>query len=390
VKPAPFTYVRVASVEAAVAWLARGGGEARLLAGGQSLVPMMNMRLVRPAVVVDVNGVPGLDGISPLADGGLSLGALVRHEDLLASPVVADRAPLLAAAAAHVGHRAIRNRGTLGGSLAHADPAAELPAAVVALDARLAVAGPGGVRHVAAADFFVGLFATALAPDEMLTAVVLPAPAPGGWSFAELARRPGDFALAGVAGVLEGDVRGGCARARLVAFGAGDRPLRLAPAEALLAGARVDEALARRAGEAAAAVTAPLDDVHAGADYRRHLVAVLTERVVLDAWRRLVATPPQTRPRRTVPRRGPRPPTPPAPETRDGAAIRIRLTVNGVPVDRAVADRRSLADLLREDLGSPAPTSAASTACAAPAPCSWTAAARGRACSSPPSSTERR
>lgn len=285
-KPAPFAYVRARSVDEAVAWLARSG-EARILAGGQSLIPLMNLRLVRPATVVDINTVPGLEEIRELPDGGLGLGALVRHTDLATSPLVRSRAPLLAAAAAHVGHRAIRNRGTLGGSLAHADPAAELPAATLALEARLTVAGPRGVRAVAAADFFLGLFATALASEELLTAVEVPPPAPAGWGFAEVARRAGDFALAGVAAVLHADGRGACGRARLVAFGAADRPLQLGAAEALLHDARVEPALARLGGEAAAAECAPLDDVHASAAYRRHLVGVVTERALLQAAARL-------------------------------------------------------------------------------------------------------
>jgi carbon-monoxide dehydrogenase medium subunit len=289
VKPAPFTYVRARTLDEAVAWLARGGGEARILAGGQSLVPLMNMRLVRPATVVDINAVPGLAQIQATAAGGVRLGALVRHADLAAAPLARARAPLLAVAAAHVGHRAIRNRGTLGGSLAHADPAAELPAAALALDARVIVAGPRGERAIAAAEFFHGLFATALGGDEVLTAVELAAP-PEGWGFAEVARRAGDFALAGVAAALRGGA-GTCREARLVAFGAGDRPLRLPPAETLLRGAPVDDALARRAGEAAAAACAPADDVHASAAYRRHLVAVLTERALREAWQRLAAGP---------------------------------------------------------------------------------------------------
>jgi carbon-monoxide dehydrogenase medium subunit len=190
-KPAPFRYARVASAAEAVAILAAGAGEAKLLAGGQSLVPLLNMRLVRPAVLVDLNGARELERIGPEPDGGLVLGALVRHTDLATSPLVRERAPLLAAAARHVGHAAIRNRGTLGGSLAHADPAAELPAALVALDAELALLGPRGSRRVAAAEFFRGLLSTALAADELLTEVRVPA-SPPGWGFAEVARRPGD------------------------------------------------------------------------------------------------------------------------------------------------------------------------------------------------------
>jgi carbon-monoxide dehydrogenase medium subunit len=314
VKPAPFEYRRARSVDEAVAWL-REDPEAKLLAGGQSLVPMMNMRLVRPSRLVDINAIPSLDTITPLGDGGLAIGALARHHDLATAPPVRERAPLLATAAAHVGHRAIRNRGTLGGSLAHADPAAELPAALVALDAVIIATGPRGSRRIAADAFFVGLLATALAPDEILIGVEIPAQRGAGWGFAEVARRAGDFAIAGVAGVLlpDGTAGGRSMRARLVAFGAGDRPVRLTAAESILAGAPVapggaawiapetanraasggasDAArdVATRAGTAAAGACSPSDDVHASADYRRHLVGVLTEEVVGDAWGRLAA-----------------------------------------------------------------------------------------------------
>ena len=261
--------------------LADAGGEGKLLAGGQSLVPMLNMRLARPAIVVDLNGVAGLDVIAPSAAGGLRLGALVRHADLVASPLVRERAPLLAEAARHIGHTAIRNRGTLAGSLAHADPAAELPAAVVALDASLVVVGRGGTRMVPAADFFVGLLTTALEADEVLTEIHVPPPR-GAWGFAELARRPGDFALVGVAARV-----GRGERARIVAFGVGDGPLRLTAAEAAVTGGALDAACARAAGTAARDACAPVDDLHASGEYRRHLAAILTEQAVGDALGRL-------------------------------------------------------------------------------------------------------
>jgi carbon-monoxide dehydrogenase medium subunit len=289
VKPAPFTYVRARSLDEALACL-DAAGEAKILAGGQSLVPMLNMRLVRPGTLVDINGLSGLDEIRATPDGGLVLGALARHSDLLASTLVRERAPLLAAATAHVGHRAIRNRGTLGGSLAHADPAAELPAAVVALDGTLTVAGPSGRRRILAREFFRGPLTTALEPRDLLVEIEIPGPAATAWGFAELARRAGDFALAGAVAVLR-PVPGarGRATARLVAFGCGDTPIRLAAAESLLAGAPIDSTVARATGEAAAAGVTPQGDVHASAEYRRHLVAVLTERAVLEAAARLRA-----------------------------------------------------------------------------------------------------
>jgi carbon-monoxide dehydrogenase medium subunit len=280
-KPAPFRYARPATAAEAVALLASSPGEVKLLAGGQSLVPLLNMRLVRPAVLIDLNGARELERIDPAPHGGLVLGALARHADLAAAPAVRERAPLLAEAARHVGHTAIRNRGTLGGSLAHADPAAELPAALLALDATLHLLGPRGTRPVAAADFFRGLLATALADDELLAEVTVAA-APRGWGFAEIARRPGDFALAGVAASLDA---GG--HVRVVGFGVADRPVRLRAAEAVAAAAPRDEAMPARAGAAAAADCDPASDVHASAEYRRHLATVLTEDALRQAVGRL-------------------------------------------------------------------------------------------------------
>ena len=265
--------------------LADAGGEAKILAGGQSLVPMLNMRLARPSLIIDVNAVHELNVIAPSAAGGLRIGALARHADLAASPLVLERAPLLAVAARHVGHTAIRNRGTLGGSLAHADPAAELPAAVVALDASLVVVGRSGTRMIPASDFFVGPLTTALEADEILTEIHIPPPR-GAWGFAELARRPGDFALVGVAAIV---VPAGSRTdsTRIVAFGIGDGPVRLRAAEDVLVGAAPDPACAPAAGSAAWQACAPADDLHASGAYRRHLAAVLTEQAIADAMTRL-------------------------------------------------------------------------------------------------------
>ena len=287
-KPASFRYARASTLAEAIALLAAAPGESKVLAGGQSLVPMLNMRLVRPAVLVDVNRLGELTGITPTPAGRLRIGALTRHAELVAAPVVIERAPLLAEAARHVGHAAIRNQGTLGGSLAHADPAAELPAALVALDARVLVTGPRGVREIPADALFRGLLTTALEADEILTAIEISAPPPG-WGFAEIARRPGDFALAGVAATLR-LAPGSPARidaARLVGFGVGDRPLRLSSAERLLAGGALDAVTAARAGAAAGPDCDPPSDVHGSAEYRRHLATVLTERALLQAGARL-------------------------------------------------------------------------------------------------------
>ena len=288
-KPAPFRYARPSSLAEATALLAAAPGDTKLLAGGQSLVPMLNMRLVRPAVLVDVTRLRELTGITPLPGGGLRLGALTRHAELAASPLVRERAPLLAEAARHVGHAAIRNQGTLGGSVAHADPAAELPAALVALDARVQVTGPRGAREIAADAFFRGLLTTTLEADEILTAIEVPAAPPGGWGFVEIARRPGDFALAGVAVTLPSPPLGGegIQGVRLVGFGVGDRPIRLGGAERVLAGTRLDAESAARAGAAAGADCDPPSDVHGSVDYRRHLASVLVERALLQAGARL-------------------------------------------------------------------------------------------------------
>jgi CO/xanthine dehydrogenase FAD-binding subunit len=283
VKPAPFEYVRARTLDEALAAL---DADSKVLAGGQSLVPMLNMRLVRPVRLVDINAVPGLTGVRARPDGGLDVGALTRHTDLLAAPLVKERAPLLAAATAHIGHRAIRNRGTVGGSLAHADPAAELPAALLALDASVVIAGRGGHRRVELEAFFLGALTTALAPDEIVIRVEIPDARGAGWGFAEVARRPGDFAIAGVAAVLRGG-NGPRVAARVVAFGADERPVRLRAAEAAIEHAERLAELEARAAEQATADCRPPDDVHASAEYRAHLVRVLTEEAVREAAARL-------------------------------------------------------------------------------------------------------
>ena len=288
-KPAPFRYARPQNLADAVELLASRDHDVKILAGGQSLVPMLNLRLVRPAVLIDLNSVPGLDHITPGAAGGLTIGALVRHAALADSAAVLERAPLLAEAARHVGHPAIRHRGTLGGSVAHADPAAELPAALVALDAELVLHGRRGARTIQAREFFLGLMTTALAPDEILLEIRVP-PQSRGWGFAEVVRREGDFALAGVVALVDRQTGSPerCDSARLVGFGVADRPVRFAAAEAILTSPGGDPGTAlTRAAAAAAEACDPPDDVHASAEYRRHLAAVLTEQAVSQALTRL-------------------------------------------------------------------------------------------------------
>ena len=282
-KPASFRYARPDTLDGALSLLGTGGEDVKILAGGQSLVPMLNLRLLRPTVLVDLNGLVELERVAPDPGGGITIGALVRHARLTQDSLVRERAPLLAEAARHVGHGAIRNRGTLGGSLAHADPAAELPAALLALDSQMILHGPKGARSVVAAEFSRGLLTTALAPGEILTEVRVP-PHGRAWGFAEVARRSGDFALAGVAAVLDRPhgSTGPCVSARIVGFGVGDRPMRFREAERVLTTTPPDPAAA-----GAAVACDPPADVHASSAYRRHLAAVLTEDVVRQALARL-------------------------------------------------------------------------------------------------------
>lgn len=293
-KPAPFRYHAPETLDEALALLAEHGADAKPLAGGQSLVPAMNFRLARPSVLVDLNRIPALDRIEPVngggaspSDGGLRLGAMTRQRAAETSPLVAARAPLLAEALPLVAHPQIRNRGTVGGSLAHADPAAELPAVAVALGARLTAASTGGERTIDAADFFTGLMATALEPEELLVGIEVPPPPPrSGWCFVELARRHGDYALIGVAGGVTLDAAGRCAGSRIVLVSAGEVPVVATGAAAALAGAQPGAEAARAAAETAAAEADPPADIHASADYRRQLVRVLVRRALETAFQR--------------------------------------------------------------------------------------------------------
>jgi carbon-monoxide dehydrogenase medium subunit len=287
-KPAPFDYVAARSLDEALSHLAAAGGDAKLLAGGQSLIPVLNFRLAQPAKLIDVNAVPDLDFVRREADGSLRLGALVRHRRLERDPLIERHAPLLFETAPHIAHPQIRNRGTLGGSLAHADPAAELPAVMVALGARFRLRSPVGERWVAAQDFFTGLFATALAGDEMLVEVEIPAPPPrSGTAFLEAARRHGDYAMAGVAVTVELDEAGKCRAARLVYLSVGEGPVRGAGAAAALLGQDAGGgAIAEAARAARENDVDPLGDIHASADFKRHLVGVLTTRALGRAFER--------------------------------------------------------------------------------------------------------
>ena len=273
-KPAPFAYHRPTSLADTLALLARYGADGRVLAGGQSLVPALNMRLATPAALIDINRVPGLDGIS-LEPERLVIGALARHEAVEHSSLVARHAPLIMQAMPHVGHRAIRTRGTIGGSVALADPAAELPACLLALDAVIRIAGRAGDREMQAVDFFRGVYSTALGQGEIVTAVVVP-PIRLGWRsrFVELARRHGDFALVGLAAHcrVEGDV---IREARLVFCGVGSTPVRALRAELALAGRRAAVDVVAEAGRALDADLDPPGDTHGSPALRRRLARVL-------------------------------------------------------------------------------------------------------------------
>jgi carbon-monoxide dehydrogenase medium subunit len=283
-KPAPFDYYAPAGLEEALSLLVEHGGEAKPLAGGQSLVPSMNFRLAQPSILVDLNGVADLSGISPTHDGGLLIGAMTRQRTVERSPLVAERAPLIAEAMPHIAHPQIRNRGTFGGSLAHADPAAELPALALALEAQLHVQNSGGERTIPASDFFLGLFTTLLEPDELLVAASIPAlPPRTGTAFEEFARRHGDYALAGVAAMVTLAEDGMVERARLVLFSVGDVPMLSTSASATLVRAKPTAEAIQAAAEAVVADIDPQSDIHATADYRLHLAKVLARRTLTRA-----------------------------------------------------------------------------------------------------------
>jgi aerobic carbon-monoxide dehydrogenase medium subunit len=273
VKPRSFEYVRVKSLAEAVAALSRHGADARIIAGGQSLVPLLNMRMASPSLLVDIGALAELKGIS-LEGGWLRIGALVRQAEAERSPEIAKHAPLFAKALPHIGHFAIRNRGTIGGSLAFADPAAELPACVLALGGELEIAGPKGKRTVKADDFFKGLFETALGPHDLLTVIRIPeATAQSRVGFAEFARRRGDYAIVGLAASARSDGKG-LTDVRLAYFGVGATPLRAKKAEAALANGKLDAAIAALNDD-----LDPPDDIQESGAVKKHLAGVLLKRV---------------------------------------------------------------------------------------------------------------
>ncbi|MGA8822835.1 MAG: xanthine dehydrogenase family protein subunit M [Pseudolabrys sp.] len=268
-KPAPFAYKKARSLDEAVALLVEK--DARLLAGGQSLIATLNMRLSVPSLLIDINGLSALDGIT-VKGGAVEIGALTRHAQAERSDVIAKQAPLIARAIPHIGHPAIRNRGTLGGSIAFADPAAELPACLLALDGEIDATGPKGKRTIKAQDFFKGLFETALGPQEVLTAIRVPVAGNAARvGFAELARRHGDYAIVGLAASARANGKD-LSDVRLAYFGVGSTPVRAKKAELALAGGNIDAAVE-------ALDLQPHDDVQATAQVKTHLAGVLLRRV---------------------------------------------------------------------------------------------------------------
>ena len=286
-KPASFEYFRPRTVDEALSLLAQYAGDAKPLAGGQSLIPAMNFRLATPAVLVDLNE---LDELAYIQDGpdGLRVGGMTRQRAVERSAAVAKEAPLVAETMPFIAHAAIRNRGTVGGSLAHADPSAELPAVMLALNARFGLRTSTASRTVSGDDFFVGLFATAVEPGELLTEITIPkTPARTGFAFQEISRRHGDFALVGVAASVTVDEQGRCAAARIALLSVGDRPmLAQRAADALLGQLPSVDAIRAAADAAATRDIDPSSDIHASAKYRRQLANVLTGRVLKLAFER--------------------------------------------------------------------------------------------------------
>ena len=287
-KPAAFEYRVPGTLQETLDLLVEHESDAKILAGGQSLIPSMNFRVLQPAMLIDINRIDDLDTIQADDQGGVRIGAMARQASLEHDALIADRLPLLHETLPNIAHPQIRNRGTIGGSLVHADPASELPAYALARQARMRVSNASGERWIEAADFFQGMFTTALAPDEMLIEIELPAlPAGAGWSFQEMARRRGDYALMGLAAVLVLDQAGICQDVRLVYLNAGDGPMRAQEAEKMLIGEQPGPELFEAAASSAAEHEIdPFGSVHATVEFQRHLAQVLTRRALKTAHER--------------------------------------------------------------------------------------------------------
>ena len=289
-KPPPFDYYVPKTVRGVIEVLQRYGGEAKVLAGGQSLMPLLNLRLARPQVVVDINRLPGLDYIRP-KDGKIAIGALTRHRTVETSALLKERCPLLPHVAQEIGDIQVRNRGTFGGSIAHADPAAEFCAVVCTLGGEMVAKGPNGTRVIPADKFFMAALTTALRSDELLTEVRVPILNGPAWSFRGIAARQGDLAIAGAIVVIDADTQGVCTQARIGMLGVGSTPLRARQAEAKLRGRWLEDLLVREAAELASQEAEPGSDVHASAEYRREMVKHLVEWNLRNARSRLEKNP---------------------------------------------------------------------------------------------------
>jgi len=287
VKPAPFEYHAPDSLAQALELMSQYADAAKILAGGQSLVPAMNFRVVQPSVLIDLNRVAELSYVHE-ADNVLHIGAMTRERQLEFNPLISSWAPLLAEAAPHIAHPQIRNRGTIGGSIVNADPAAELPVLMLALSARLKAKSVSGERWIDAQDFFMGMFTTALEPDEILIAIELPAsPLRTGWSFMEVAPRAGDYALMGVAALITLDENGKCEQARLVYLNAGEGPVEAKEAIQLLEGEMLNDQLIESVASTASGKDIhPFGNIHASAEFQRHLANVLTKKALKQSMQR--------------------------------------------------------------------------------------------------------
>ena len=286
-KPSAFEYFDPSTVREAVELLQRHSEDAKILAGGQSLIPMMNFRVARPKVLIDINKVKELDYIREEKDE-LVVGSLVRERALEVSPVVAKKCPILAGAISQIGHLPVRTRGTIGGSLVHADPSAEIPVVICALGGRMKVVGPAGERTLSAEEFSLTYLTSALEPGEILVEVRIPTlPANTGWSFMELNRRHGDFGIVVVASILFMENKETCRKASIALGGVAPTPLRAAEAEKTLSGRKLTEELIKQASTKASEATQPESDYHASAEYRKDMARVFTQRSLQEAWNKV-------------------------------------------------------------------------------------------------------